>query len=67
MRFKDLFFPLALALLVTAGIQFFWGAKVEEKAQTARLHEIAHQVEEQLQTHEHSLGGVMVHVEPHIN
>jgi divalent metal cation (Fe/Co/Zn/Cd) transporter len=30
-------------------------------------HEIAHQVEEQLQTHEHSLGGVMVHVEPHIN
>ncbi|MBT4855736.1 membrane protein insertase YidC [bacterium] len=48
MRFKDLFFPLALALLVTAGIQFFWGAKVEEKAQTARLHEIAHQVDPDL-------------------
>jgi len=30
-------------------------------------HEIAHQVEEHLQAHEHSLGGVMVHVEPYIN
>jgi cation diffusion facilitator family transporter len=28
-------------------------------------HEIAHLVEKQLQAHEHSLGGVMVHVEPH--
>ncbi len=30
-------------------------------------HEIAHQVEKHLQAHEHSIGRVMVHVEPHIN
>ncbi|OGB97964.1 hypothetical protein A3F06_01810 [candidate division TM6 bacterium RIFCSPHIGHO2_12_FULL_36_22] len=47
MRFKDLFVPLALALVVTMGIQYFWSSKQDsgQENKSAQLHEIAHHVD----------------------
>ncbi|HJM68476.1 MAG TPA: membrane protein insertase YidC [Candidatus Babeliales bacterium] len=47
MRFKDLFVPLALALVVTMGIQYFLNSKQDKNQEnkSAQLHEVAHHVD----------------------